>query len=127
MNEATMSGINVRRRVTAAGLALVLAVLSSATCLLGADASHTTMACCAAMSHDCGEMAVEMDCCAVVPAPSALSILASLIASLTPPPLVVISTFAQPEPSSPDIWLADSNIPKSPSRPTYLVVSVFRI
>ena len=122
-----MLSITVRRRVTAFVLAVVLAALSSATCLLGADARGAEMACCAAMSHDCGEMSVEKDCCAVVPAPSALSILASLIAQLTPPPPVVVSIIAQPESAALDLSFSDSNTPKSPSRPTYLFDSVFRL
>jgi len=126
MDEATMFSVKVRRRVTGCGLAVVLAVLSSATCLLGAEARHAEMACCAAMGHDCGQTSVDKDCCAVVPAPSALSILASLIAQLTPPPSVVVSTIARPEAAVLDLAFGDST-PKSGSRPTYLFVSVFRL
>jgi hypothetical protein len=118
----------VSTRLAAFGLAVALAVVSSATCLLGAEAHKTEMACCAEMSHDCGEIAIEQDCCALVPAPSSLGILGSLVAHLTAPPLVAMIPIAEPEPAaSIDLSFIDARIPASASRPTYLLVSVFRL
>ena len=122
-----MLNVRARTRVTAFGLALALAVVSSATCLLGAEARKAEMACCAAMGHDCGEVAVEQDCCALVPAPSALGVLGSLVATLTAPPLVALIPIAE-EPADPQaLSFIDDRVPTPPSRPTYLFVSVFRL
>lgn len=121
--------VEVRRRVIAFGLAVVLAVLSSATCLLGAEASKADMACCAAMSDDCGDMSVEKDCCAVVPAPSPLGPLGSTLSQLTlPPPVLVSLQFPQDLAATVvEVAFVESGIPRPSSRPTYLFVSVFRL
>jgi hypothetical protein len=122
MNEETMLRVEVRRRVTAFGLAVVLAVLSSATCLVGAEASQSEMACGAAMSHDSGDMSVDKDCCALVPA-SPPGVLGTLTSLLTSPPVIVNLMAPQDLAAGVlEVAFVESGLPKLSSRPTYLFV-----
>jgi hypothetical protein len=111
-------------------LALALALVPSATCLTAAEMTEAQKACCAAMNHDCDGMSVEQDCC-VATAPNPLGVSASVSAGshLAFPPLVVVNTIAEPEPERSDFESSvfDVGAPKYSSRPTYLIVSVFRL
>ena len=124
------------RRITATArfltwvLALGLAVVSSATCLLGAEMSQAQKACCAGMNHDCGTAAaIEQDCCA-----------AEALALTSFAPGTVVSPLAVPAPATaalivpgPDFATPltasgfDIRASSSSRRPTYLLVSVFRL
>jgi hypothetical protein len=119
-----------RSRHLAGALAVMLAIVSSATCLAAAsqmpDAGRH--ACCAAMGDDCGSAAtVDEDCCAgeqsglTTLAPAASFELVAPIATsevlLSSPPVVRQFTSAAFDP--------DASQPVSP--PTYLLDSVFRI
>ena len=111
-------------------LALSLALVPSATCLTAAEMTEAQKACCAAMHHDCEGMSVEQDCCvASAPNPIGLSASTSPSAHLAFPPLVVVNTIAEPEPERSDVESSvfDVGAPKYSSRPTYLIVSVFRL
>jgi hypothetical protein len=117
------------RRLTWA-LALALALVPSATCLMGAEMTEADKACCAAMNHDCGEMSVQLDCCAATaPGQAGLASPGSPIPHLVPPALIVVSIITAPEPAAavPESSVFDTGAPKPSSRPTYLFVSVFRL
>jgi len=82
------------------------------------------------MNHDCGAMAVEHDCCAAKPS-SLVGLLSSTpISVLAPPTLVAVSVTAIAPAALALLSTSsafDSHTPKSSRRPTYLLVSVFRI
>ena len=111
-------------------LALALAVVSSATCILGADVTEAQKACCAAMNHDCGDKGVEQDCC-LVDSPNLQGLTSGpLVAPLVPPALVALNTLAaEPQLTAAFFGSAalDAGAPKPSSTPTYLFVSVFRL
>jgi hypothetical protein len=109
-------------------LALALAVLPSATCLMGAEMTEAQKTCCAAMNHDCGEMAVQQDCCSAT-APGLVVAAGSPVSHLTPPALVVVNIITAPEPVASFLESSafDAGAPQPSSRPTYLLVSAFRL
>ena len=112
-------------------LALALAVVSSATCVLGADMTQAQKACCAAMDRDCGAMAVKQDCCAYdAQTGNGLTALPPPISLLAPPALVAMDV----PPTAPEHEIDlrtpaafDAGAPNPSTRPTYLFVSVFRL
>lgn len=110
------------------GVALI--VVSSATCLLGAQMTPAQKACCAAMNHDCGAMALETGCCATE-APNLTSLAsATLTSQLAAPDLIMASvSVADLIPPVPIRTSAafDSDTPRYSSRSTHLLVSVFRL
>ena len=120
----------VKGRPLGAGVvALIIGVVSSATCLVGSiDVRGSQHACCAAMADGCGSAAtVTQDCCvaeqpgltafAPVP-PFTLAAPAAISAVLLAAPTSI------PQLASPAID-PDASNPISP--PTYLLDSVFRI
>ena len=117
-------------RLLAGTLALALALMSSATCLLAVDMTPAQKACCAAMNHDCGAMAIEQGCCATE-SPNLTSLASSTSISPVAPPAPVSVSVAAAELAPPVILRTlggfDFAPPLSSSRPTYLFVSVFRL
>ena len=53
------------RRPIVWALTLAFGVVLSADCATGSELTEAQKACCAAMGHDCGQMAQEHDCCSV--------------------------------------------------------------
>ena len=110
-------------------LMVALAVVSSAECL-AIGLTPEQKACCAAMQHDCGRMAIESSCCAnethddpsvAATKPSAGFVpVAALFAILTAPS---ISLQGSPR----FAVTAETSSPGPPGVPTYLFVSSFRI
>jgi hypothetical protein len=118
------------RRLLAATLAVALVVVSSATCVLGANVTPAQKACCTAMNHDCGAMAMEQGCCAPE-APNLTSLVSSMSTSLLAAPVLVVLGLTAAE-FAPSTILSTSGIfdlasPTSQRKPTYLFFSVFRI
>ena len=110
-------------------LALALAVVPSAVCVLSAHMTEAQRACCAAMNHDCGADAVKQDCCAskdqslveFISGPPAFQV-------AVPAPVVNIAA-SEPSPVArvgPSAALAP-RAPNPSSSPTYLLLSVFRL
>jgi hypothetical protein len=130
MRRSMVQRTSRRGRFVAWALALALAVVSSATCLLGAETTEAQRACCAAMNHDCGGMSVEQDCCAGE-SPNVASVTSSLPMSLLAPPVQVAVNIIAPRPEAIVLTFGssalDAGAPKPSSRPTYLFVSVFRL
>jgi hypothetical protein len=97
---------------------------------MGAEMTEAQKACCAAMNHDCDGMSVEQHCCAsVAPDAVGLSASASPGSHLALPPLVVVNTIDEPQPAGSHFASSvfGARAPKLSGRPTYLVVSVFRL
>ena len=107
-------------------LALAVAMASAATCVLGAEATEAQKACCAAMSHDCGAMAVEQDCC-VADSPNLAGPTSAPPTSVLAPPAPLALNTIVAEPVAALGRGFDSRTPKPSRTPTYLLVSVFRI
>ena len=109
-------------------LALALAVVSSVTCVLGAEASQEQKACCAAMNHDCGTAAIEHDCCATE-APAFTSLASGTVASplAVPAPAMNLTATAPDFGSCLTASCLDTGASPFSRRPTYLLVSVFRL
>jgi hypothetical protein len=117
-------------RILAATVALALILVSSVTCLLGAQMTPAQKACCAAMNHDCGAMALETGCCATE-APNLTSLASGTLTSQVASPDVVMSSLSvadllPPVPFRTSVALG-SDTPRYASRSTHLLVSVFRI
>ena len=109
-------------------LALALAVVSSVTCVLGAEVSQEQKACCAAMNHDCGAAAIEHDCCGTE-APAFTSLASGTAASplAAPAPVVNVTDAASDCGSCLTASCLDTGASPFSRRPTYLLVSVFRL
>ncbi|HEY5619892.1 MAG TPA: hypothetical protein VIK60_18265 [Vicinamibacterales bacterium] len=111
-------------------LALAFALVSSATCILNTQMTEAQKACCAAMNHDCGAMAVKQDCCA-----TEVQSLTHFIAGApafqlaAPAPVVMDVAFSEPPLAAHFSASAafDPSAPNPSSSPTYLLVSVFRL
>lgn len=128
--EAMVRSMRPSGRLLAATMAIAVIVLSSATCLLAVEMTPAQKACCAAMNHDCGEMALETGCCPSE-SPSLISLAA---ASLTPQvasaDCVAVSVGAAnliPPVDLRTVAAFDSSAPRYSSRSTHLLVSVFRL
>jgi hypothetical protein len=116
-------------RLVAAVVTLAVAVVLSAKCVMAKDMTPEQKACCAAMGHDCGALAIEKGCCSG----EAMKIdgVAPLAApELSPPPVVVLAAVR-------DVLLAPAirgvfasaigAQVKPPGVPAYLLASTFRI
>jgi hypothetical protein len=117
-------------RPIASALMVAFAVVSSAECMLGAHMTPEQKACCVAMQHDCGAMAIQSSCCvgkdgddqafvASKPSEGFVPVAALLaVLSTAPPPLI----------PSARLWRRVESFSASPPGiPTYLFVSSFRI
>jgi hypothetical protein len=118
----------LRLRPIASTLMLAFAVLSSAECLT-AGLKPEQKACCAAMQHHCGEMAIESSCCsgeveglqgftATKPSVDVIPVVALVAMLTTPSPPIAIAQRAT---------VTELSSTGPPGVPTYLFVSSFRI
>ena len=117
-------------RFLAGALAVALVVVSFATCLLSANMTPAQKACCTAMNHDCGAMAMEHGCCSTE-APNLTSLVSSISTSLRAAPVLVVLGLTSAE-FAPSAIPGTSGVfdlapPISQRKPTYLFLSVFRI
>lgn len=117
-------------RPVASTVVVAVVMMLSANCL-GADVTTPAQkACCAAMAHDCGHMALTEACCtgqAQEHQGLAAASRAEIAAAAVP---VLIAVLQQPEPLTPSgqTGAAVSETPvKPPGTSTYLLVSSFRI
>jgi predicted metal-binding membrane protein len=119
-----------RARRTASAIAAVLCVMAWTTCASAAQMPREQHACCAAMNHECGEMALESACCT-----GEAHDLQSVVA-LKPifgfvPAAPVVAILPAPASSLPDAPVARAADRTSslgpPGVPTYLFVSLLRI
>jgi hypothetical protein len=114
----------------AGAVTLSMAVVLSVSCLAAKEMTPEEKVCCAAMGHDCGAAAVEVNCCSGEAAkvdalaPITIETLASaplpvVVALLEMPDLVDRVSGIRHSGSQPPV--------RPPGIPTYLLVSTFRI
>ena len=115
-------------RVTASLAVAALAVMVFATCVSKAMTPEE-MACCEAMHHDCGEMAVQSSCCGGRADQD--HSLAATKPTMAPVPVAelvaIVATPYEPHQVDSGIWVSETSSPSPPGVPTYLFVSSFRI
>jgi hypothetical protein len=118
------------RRPIVWALTLAFAVVLSADCALGKELTEAQKACCAAMNHDCGQMAKEQGCCAIEGQKVDQFTTAKQV-SLTPPFVIAVRLAAVPDlPLFSQAWHRPrpDRVPlRLPGVPTYLLVSTFLI
>lgn len=113
-------------------LALIAAISGGAwaECLSG-ELTPEQKACCVAMGHDCGAAGVEMGCCSSEPQTQDRVQVSSGKQDLVAPALVTgpLALLSEPQPRIPAGYVASfgHDTLKLSNRPTYLVLSVFRI
>jgi len=86
-------------------------------------------ACCAAMAHDCGEMAFEKSCC-IGEGPNDDGLVAVKATFAAFPPAIVVAVLdmpATPFVATRRVARTEPSTLRSPGIPTYLFVSSFRI
>ena len=117
-------------RPIAGAVTLAVAVVLSANCVTAKDMTPEQKACCAAMGHDCGALAIEQGCCEGE---------AQKVDALTPtgmpqfatPPVAVLVALLDPlTPRAIPTGVFNTAVGaqvKPPGTPTYLLVSTFRI
>jgi hypothetical protein len=111
-----------------ATMALVAGVFAS--CVSAAEMTSAQKACCAAMEHDCGEMAIEAGCCAPDSQSSrSLTPVGLLAPVLLPPPPSTppVELFVLSPPLSSAVAGSEAAVPRPPGVSTYLLISTFRI
>jgi hypothetical protein len=117
-----------RQRLFTAAITLAIAVVASSTCLTAASQTAEQRACCAAMAHHCGEVAIKADCCDEG-TQSRDSVAASLAAGALSAPVPVLAAVLEMPPVATlgDTFTSSSALVKPPGTPTYVLVSVFRL
>ncbi|HVL65958.1 MAG TPA: hypothetical protein VM364_01720 [Vicinamibacterales bacterium] len=115
-----------RVRLIGSVLALVLVAAAGATCLKAAAQTDAQRACCEAMAHDCGEMALEAACCLVEPQTDYARIAIAAV-PLVLPTVNVADQLAAAAPAVRHWSARESSLVRPPGVPTYLFVSSFRI
>ena len=107
----------------------VVAMLS-ASCLEAENMTPAQKACCAAMNHDCGQMAISEGCCTGHTQETRSLSPATRVETATPALPLIVAVLDLPEPvaSAPHFVRAASTTPvKPPGTSTYLIVSSFRL
>jgi hypothetical protein len=118
-------------RPIAGALMFAVAMLLSASCFATENMTPAQKACCAAMAHNCGEMAVSDGCCAA-PAQEGTSLSAAHRVDAPPPALlptlVAVLDLQEPLALHAAVVASGHTTPvKPPGTHTYLVVSSFRL
>ena len=117
------------RPVAAAMMFAVVAMLS-ASCLAAENMTPAQKACCAAMNHDCGHMAITEGCC-TGPAQDDTNVSPANrveAASQVPPVLVAVLDAMEPIATATGLAAFARTSPvKPPGTSTYLLVSSFRL
>src|SRR6266496_4379075 len=88
--------LRTMRPVAGAMLFAVMAMLS-ASCLVAENMTHAQKACCAAMSHDCGELAISEGCCTTQAQDGTSFLAASRVEMSAPSVPVLIAVLDRPE------------------------------
>lgn len=110
-------------------LILALAVVSLVQCAFGNTKTAKPMLCCAAMHHDCGEMAVLSCCTGHVQQVQGVVATKSTVACV--PVAALLAVLVTPPPGGSSLprasFTVESRSAGPPGVPTYLFVSSFRI
>lgn len=108
-----------------------LIAMLSASCLAAESMTPAQKACCAAMAHDCGEMALTAGCCAShVSKDTSLSTANRVEAAAPQAVPMLVAVLVALEPPAPDarrVAHASTTPVKPPGTSTYLIVSSFRL
>ena len=107
-----------------------LIAMLSASCLAAESMTPAQKACCAAMNHDCGQMAVSEGCCTGHAQEDRSLSPANRVDTATPalPLLVAVLDVPEPLALAPRLVTDASTTPvKPPGTSTYLIVSSFRL
>ena len=118
-----------RTRLAASVLTVAITLLLFATCLSGVEMTPEQKACCAAMAHDCGEMAFEKSCC-IGEGPNDDGLVAVKATFAAFPPAIVVAVLdmpATPFVATSRVARAEPSTLRPPGIPTYLFVSSFRL
>ena len=117
------------RVLVCAALTLALSAVTAAKCFVEDDGTQAGMACCAEMGHACDHASVQQGCCAVNAPDTGSPAISSRIDPVKPPQLIAVpvvnalwqtSLRRHPPPDRDDG-------PARLGRPTYLLISAFRI
>ena len=117
-------------RPIAGGVMLAVAVVLSGNCVTAKDVTPQQKACCAAMGHDCGALAIEQACCeGEAKKVDALTPLSAPDFATAPVPVLVALLDALTTPAMPTGFFNSASRAqvRPPGIPTYLLVSTFRI
>lgn len=117
-------------RPVAAAVTLAVAVVLSATCVTAKDMTPQQKACCAAMGHDCGALAISQGCCeGEAKKVDALTPLSAPDFATAPVPVLVAVLDALTPLAIPTGFFnrASTAQVKPPGIPTYLLIATFRI
>ena len=117
-------------RPVAAAVMFALVAMLSVSCLAAESMTPAQKACCAAMAHDCGDMALTAGCCpSDVQKDTSLSA-ANRVEAAPPVIPMLFAVLVALEPPAPDarrVAHASTTPVKPPGTSTYLVVSSFRL
>ena len=117
-------------RLVAGAMTFAVAAVVSGSCLAAEHLTPAQRACCAAMAHDCGEMAMTAGCCSGQ-APEADSPTAAnrveLAAPLVPAIVAMLDSLRPVGMAAGIVRPASSTPVKPPGTSTYLIVSSFRL
>lgn len=129
MITVTLRQLRRRARLTASSVTVAIAVALFATCVSAAEMTPEQKACCAAMAHDCGHMAIETSCCAGEVHTDTGLVAAKLTVSTSPAGTLIPTTATPTVLAVPNgrFRIADRSPLRSTNVPTYLFVSSFRI
>ena len=117
------------RVLICAALTLALSAVTAAKCFIDGEGTESGMACCAEMGHACDHASVQQGCCAVNAPDTGSPAVSSRIDHLKPPQLIAVPVVNA-------IWQASwrehsppdrDDGPTRLGRPTYLLLSAFRI
>jgi hypothetical protein len=115
-------------RIVATAVALVVAVWSTAVCVLAGSSPHTSHACCAKKRDDVDRVAAPRSCCAEN-TPNYFASGVAPVPTLAPPVVPALPGIADElqVPAHARTRSTDLEIVRPPGTPTYLAVSNFRL
>ena len=117
-------------RPLAGGMMFALIAMLSASCLAAESTTPAQKACCAAMAHDCGEMALTAGCCpghAQEDTSASAANRVETAPAVVPMLVAVLATLEPPATAAGRVIRASTSPVKPPGTSTYLVVSSFRL
>jgi hypothetical protein len=116
------------RVLTSAALLIAFAVVPFAKCFADMSQSAVGMACCAEMDRDCGHASIQQGCCAVNAPDHGRPAISSRVDDVKPQAVAVLAMNAvRQTPLQLQLPLDSDTAPTRLRRPTYLLISAFRI
>jgi hypothetical protein len=115
------------RVVTCAVLTLALSAVTAAKCFAAGTGSEAKMPCCEEMGQGCNDAPVQLDCCVVQTSDAGSPALSSRIDHVKPQLIAVLPVNVPWQAPLRQSALDSDAGPTRLSRPTYLLLSAFRI